>query len=102
MNTGPWWKHAVIYQVNPSGFNPPSTTRGSGLQVAQRLDYIHSLGADALLLTPIQPDAAHAQTIDPTYGTLDDLDDLIHQASRHNIRVLLDLDPHIPAADLPT
>ncbi len=99
INTDVWWKHAIVYEVNPINFSP---TDGSGLHgVAQRLDYIQSLGADALLLTPIQPDAAHAQSIDPAYGTLDDLDDLIHEASRHNIRVVLDLDPNIPAADLP-
>jgi hypothetical protein len=104
INTDVWWKHAIVYQVNPLNFNPPTEkdTVGSGLHgVAARLDYIHSLGADALLLTAIQPDAAHAQSIDPAYGTLEDLDDLIHEASRHNIRILLDLDPNIPAADLP-
>jgi alpha-glucosidase len=95
LNTDVWWKHPVLYEVNPPNFS-------DGLHgVAQRLDYIQTLGVDGLLLTAIQPDAAHAQSIDPAYGTLDDLDDLIHEASRHNIRILLDLDPHIPAADLP-
>ena len=89
MSASPWWKHAVIYQANPHGFND---IQG----ITKRLDYIHSLGADALLLTPLQPDPAHAETIDPTLGTLDDLDDLIHQASRNNIRVLLELDPLTP------
>jgi hypothetical protein len=99
MNTDVWWKHPVVYHVNPINFSP---TEGSGLHgVAQHLDYIQSLGVDALLLTTLQPDPAHAQTLDPAYGTLDDLDDLIHEASRRNIRILLDLDPHIPAADLP-
>jgi glycosidase len=105
INTDVWWKHAIVYQVNPIDFNPPTgkDTATSGLHgVAQRLDYIHSLGADALLLTAIQPDAANAQSIDPAYGTLDDLDDLIHEASRHNIRILLDLDPNIPRADIPS
>jgi hypothetical protein len=98
INTDVWWKHPVVYQVNPINFSP---TEGSGLHgVAQHLDYVQSLGVDALLLTTIQPDATHAQSIDPAYGTLDDLDDLIHEASRHNIRILLDLDPKIPAADL--
>ncbi len=104
MNTDVWWKHAIVYQVNPLNFNPPTDKdpAASGLHgVTQRLDYIHSLGADAILLTAIQPDATHAQSIDPIYGTLDDLDDLIHEASRRNIRILLDLDPHIPATDLP-
>ena len=100
LNTDVWWKHPVVYQVNPANFSP---TDGSGLHgVIQRLDYIHSLGADGLLLTSIQPDATHAQSIDPAYGTLDDLDELIHEASRRNVRVLLDLDPHIPVADLPS
>ncbi len=104
MNTDVWWKHAIVYQVNPLNFNPPTDKDAatSGLHgVAQRLDYIHTLGADAILLTAIQPDAAHAQSIDPAYGTLDDLDDLIHEASRRHVRILLDLDPHIPPADLP-
>src|SRR5258706_121087 len=72
INTDVWWKHAIVYQVNPINFNPPvdNPTAGSGLHgVAQRLDYIHSLGADALLLTAIQPDAAHAPSIDPAYCT---------------------------------
>jgi alpha-glucosidase len=99
ISTDVWWKHPIIYQVNPINFSP---TEGSGLHgIIQRLDYIHSLGVDAILLTTLQPDATHAQSLDPPYGTLDDLDDLIHEASRRNIRVLLDLDPHIPAADLP-
>jgi alpha-glucosidase len=98
INTDVWWKHPVVYQVNPVNFSP---TEGSGLHgVALHLDYVQSLGVDALLLTTIQPDPTHAQSVDPAFGTLDDLDDLIHEASRHNIRILLDLDPQIPAADL--
>jgi len=99
ISTDVWWKHPVVYEVNPINFSP---NEGSGLHgIVQRLDYIHSLGVDALLLTTLQPDPTHAQSLDPAFGTLDDLDDLIHEASRRNIRVLLDLDPHIPAADLP-
>lgn len=99
ITTDLWWKHAVIYQVNPANFDPAN---GSALHgVTQHLDYIHSLGTDALLLTPIEPDSTHAQTINPALGTLDDLDDLIHEASRRNMRVLLDLDTAISAADLP-
>lgn len=99
MNSDLWWRHAVLYQANPKGFTTPDGSALHGL--TQRLDYIHSLGADALLITPIQPDAAHAQAIDPSYGTLDDLDDLIHEASRRDVRVLLDLDPAISTTDLP-
>lgn len=81
-----WWKHSILYEVDPHGFS------SEGLHgVAQRLDYIHSLGADAVLLTHIAPDATHPQSLDPTIGTLDDLDDLSRQASTRNMRILLDL-----------
>jgi hypothetical protein len=91
MNTDPWWKHAVVYHVNPANFSPSDGSPLRGL--TERIDYLRSLGVDALLLTPIQPGSTQAQAIDPSLGTLDDLDDLIHEASRHNIRVLLDLAP---------
>ena len=98
INPDAWWKYPVIYHVNPINFDP---TGGSGLHgVAQHLDYIQSLGVDALLLTEIPLDPAHPQSIDPAIGTLDDLDDLIHEASRRNLRILLDLNPRIPAADV--
>src|SRR5436190_11815362 len=75
MNTDVWWKHAIVYQVNPINFSPAADSAiagSSGLHgVAQRLDYIRSLGADAILLTAIQPNATQAQSIDPAYGTLD-------------------------------
>lgn len=100
MSADLWWKHAILYQIDPANFSPSATA--SPLQgITQRLDYIHSLGVDALLLTPIQPGPTHAQAIDTSLGTFDDLDDLIHEASRRNIRVLLDLPPGIASADLP-
>jgi hypothetical protein len=100
MTTDLWWKHAILYEVNPANFSPAGT--GTPLHaLAQRLDYIHTLGVDAILLTPIESDAAHATAINPTLGTLDDLDDLLREASRRDLRVLLDLDPQIPSADIP-
>ena len=81
-----WWKHSIVYEVDPHGFS------AEGLKgIAARLNYIHSLGADAILLTHIAPDAAHPQSLDPALGTLDDLDDLSRQASSRNMRILLDL-----------
>src|SRR5216683_1503979 len=90
MSAEPWWKHAVVYQLDPANFSK------DGIKgIPTHLDYLQSLGVDAILLTNTAPEA---QTIDPALGTLDDLDDLIHQASRYNIRVLLDLKP---TPDLP-
>jgi alpha-glucosidase len=88
-----WWKGSSVYEIDPHGF-------GSLDEITQHLDYIHSLGADAILLTHFQPDAAHPQSVDPALGTLDNLDDLIHQASTRNMRILIDLGQLAPATDL--
>lgn len=90
-----WWKHSIIYEVDPHNFS------SAGLHgVAQRLDYIRSLGADAILLTHIAPDATHPQSLDPALGTLDDLDDLSREASSRNMRILLDLGTPPAGTDL--
>jgi alpha-glucosidase len=88
-----WWKDASVYEIDPHGF-------GTLGKITQHLDYIHSLGADAILLTGFQLDAAHPQSIDPAIGTLDDLEDLIHQSSSRNMRILIDLGQLAPATDL--
>jgi glycosidase len=84
-----WWKHGVVYQADPRGFG--------GLHgLAEHLDYVHSLGVDALLLSSLGGDA---QTpIDPSAGTTDDVDEIVRRASEFNIRVLVELDAH--ASDL--
>ncbi|WP_263366639.1 alpha-amylase family protein [Edaphobacter bradus] len=88
LNAEPWWKRAVVYQLDPRSFS------AEGLRgIPPRLNYLHALGVDAILLTNT------SGAIDPALGTMDDLDDLIHQASSRDIRVLLELDPHAP--DLP-
>lgn len=90
-----WWKHSIIYEIDPHSFT------STGLHgVAQHLDYIRSLGADAILLTHIAPDATHPQSLDPALGTLDDLDDLSREASSRNMRILLDLGTPPAGTDL--
>ena len=87
MSAAPWWRHAVVYQADPRGFG--------GLHgLASHLDYIHSIGVDALLLTSLSADAK--QPIDPALGTMDDLDAIVRSASQYNIRVLIELDGHAP------
>jgi len=83
MTAAPWWKHAVIYRVDPRGFG--------GLHgLAEHLDYVHSIGTDALLLTTLGGDAQ--QAVDPAIGTVDDLDEVVRRASQDNLRVLVELD----------
>lgn len=103
-----WWRHAVLYEIDPHNFQDSNADGTGDLRgITQSIDYLQSLGVDALLLQHLQPasanpsaDQANTQFIDPSLGTLDDLDDLIIQSSRHNIRVLIELQPTSPAADL--
>jgi glycosidase len=99
ITTDLWWQRAIIYEINPADFSPAGDSPLHG--IAHRLDYIHSLGTDAILLTHLQSDPTHAETIDPALGSLDEFDDLLREASSRRLRVLLDLDPAIPAEDLP-
>lgn len=101
MNTLPhWWQNGVIYQIYPKSFQD---TTGSGTGdlrgVTQRLDYLRTLGIDAIWLTPfyISPqvdngyDVANYTAIDPAYGTLDDFDELVAEAHQRGIRIVLDM-----------
>ncbi|WP_086126516.1 alpha,alpha-phosphotrehalase [Salmonella enterica] len=95
-----WWQNGVIYQIYPKSFQD---TTGSGTGdlrgVTQRLDYLQRLGVYAIWLTPfyISPqvdngyDVANYTAIDPTYGTLDDFDELVAQAKARGIRIILDM-----------
>ena len=97
---GPWWKGAIIYEIYPRSFQDSD---GDGIGdlngITARLDYIKSLGIDAIWLTPIYPspqvdfgyDIADYENIDPKYGSLKDFDRLIAEARKRNIRVIMDL-----------
>ncbi len=101
MNTLPhWWQNGVIYQIYPKSFQD-STGSGTGdlRGVIARLDYLQTLGVDAIWLTPfyISPqidngyDVANYTAIDPAYGTLEDFDELVAQAHQRGIRLILDM-----------
>jgi len=101
MNTLPhWWQNGVIYQIYPKSFQD-TTGRGTGdlRGVTSRLDYLKTLGIDAIWLTPfyISPqvdngyDVANYVSIDPAYGTLDDFDELVAEAHKREIRIVLDM-----------
>ena len=104
LNTDPWWQHAVFYRID-SGM-------GNGAQpdfkaVANTLDALRSLGVDALLV-PAPRLPAHSITgslaaITPNVApdpALDDFDELIHEASRRGLRVLLELPVPSPNSDI--
>lgn len=95
-----WWKNAVIYEIYSRSFQD---TNGDGIGdlqgIIRRLPYLEKLGVDALWLTPIfsSPqddngyDISDYCAIDPTFGSISDVEELIAQARKRNIRIILDL-----------
>ncbi len=95
-----WWKHAVIYEVYPRSFqDSDGDGKGDIKGIESRLDYLKSLGVDAIWITPMYPspqvdfgyDIADYEAIDPQYGTMGDFDALLKTAKAHGIRVIMDI-----------
>lgn len=65
MTQTPWWQSAVIYQIYPKSFQD-SGARGTGdlKGIMARLDYLKTLGVDALWLTPVYVVTVHPDGID--------------------------------------
>ena len=84
-----WWKHAVIYEIYPRSFQD---SNGDGIGdlngITSRLDYLRTLGVDAIWISPMYPspqvdfgyDISDYDAIDPQYGTLADFDRLVAEA----------------------
>jgi len=95
-----WWQKTMIYQIYPKSFYD---SNGDGIGdltgITQKLSYIHNLGAGAIWLTPIYSspmidngyDISDYRNIAPEYGTMADMEALIHEAKKYDIRILLDL-----------
>ncbi|MCU9922187.1 alpha,alpha-phosphotrehalase [Aeromonas caviae] len=100
MTQTPWWQSAVIYQIYPKSFQD-SGARGTGdlKGIMARLDYLKTLGVDALWLTPVYVspqvdngyDIADYLNIDPAYGTMTDFEALLAAAHARGIRIVMDI-----------
>ena len=93
-------KDKVIYQIYPKSFQDSDGDGWGDLRgITQRLDYLKDLNVDYLWLTPffISPqndngyDVANYREIDPRYGTMEDLEELIHEADKRGIGLMLDM-----------
>ncbi len=99
MSDNPWWRGAVIYQIYPRSF---LDTDGDGVGdlpgIVDRLDYVASLGVDAIWISPFfkSPmddfgyDIADQRAVDPLFGTLDDFDRLLARAHALGLKVMID------------
>ena len=95
-----WWRSAVVYQIYPRSFQD---SNGDGFGdipgVTSRLDYLADLGVDVLWLSPIYRspqvdngyDISDYQDIDPIFGTLADLDELIAQLHARGMKLVMDV-----------
>lgn len=94
-----WWQHAVIYQILPWSFLDTTKTGIGDLQgIIQKLDYVQSLGVDAIWLTPIYEspmedmgyDITDMLDIDPLFGEMRDFEKLVDIAHGYGLKVLID------------
>eukprot|EP00124_Ichthyophonus_hoferi_P004121 Ihof_evm4s417 gene=Ihof_evmTU4s417 len=95
-----WWDGAVIYQIYPRSFRDSSCNGIGDLQgVIEKLDYITSLGVDAIWLSPFfqSPqadfgyDVSDYRKIDPMFGNNYDFKNLLCEAHKRNIKVIVDM-----------
>ncbi|ATL66454.1 glycoside hydrolase family 13 protein [Nocardia terpenica] len=99
----PWWRSAVFYQIYPRSF---ADSDGDGVGdlggMRARLGYLDMLGVDALWICPVMRspmadggyDVSDPRGIDPLFGDLATLDELIVEAHERGIRVTMDLVPN--------
>jgi len=94
-----WWRGAVIYQIYPRSFCDTSNDGTGDLKgVIEGLDYVASLGVDAVWLSPFftSPmcdfgyDVADYRNVDPVFGNLSDFDQIIDKAHRLGLKVIID------------
>ena len=100
MNSKKWWQNSVVYQIYPRSFQDSNGDGIGDIQgIIKRLDYLQELGIDAIWLSPVcrSPqddngyDISDYQDIDPMFGNLDDMEQLISEAKKRNIRIIMDL-----------
>ncbi len=95
-----WWKKSVVYQIYPKSFKD---TSGNGVGdikgITSKLDYLKTLGIDVIWLTPIYAspqkdngyDISDYYSIYSEYGTMDDFDELVAEAHKREIKVIMDI-----------
>lgn len=110
MNNLNWWKKAVIYQIYPRSF---FDTDGDGIGdlrgILHKLPYLAELGVDGIWLSPVfkSPmvdfgyDISDYCSIDPMFGTMADFDEVLNDAHRLGLKVILDLVPNHTSSDHP-
>ena len=100
MSNSKWWKNSVVYQIYPRSFQD---SNGDGIGdikgIIGRMEYLGRLGIGAIWLSPVckSPqkdngyDISDYQDIDSMFGNIEDMENLINEAKKYNIRIMMDL-----------
>jgi len=108
--TNPWWRDAVCYQLYIRSFADSDGDGKGDLQgITDHLDHLVDLGVDALWLNPFYPspqndhgyDVSDFRDVEPAYGTLDDVDTLIHESHARGLKLLADIVPNHTSSEHP-
>lgn len=95
-----WWKNSVVYQIYPKSYQD---SNGDGIGdipgIISRLDYLEKLGIDVIWLSPVYEspmddngyDISNYEAIHPDFGTMKDMENLIAEADKRGIKILMDL-----------
>ncbi|MBN7573252.1 glycoside hydrolase family 13 protein [Clostridium beijerinckii] len=95
-----WWKESVVYQVYPRSFKD---SNGDGIGdlrgIIEKLDYLKELGIDVIWLSPVYKspnddngyDISDYEDIMDDFGTMEDMDKLIEEGNKRDIKILMDL-----------
>ncbi|HGH7181204.1 alpha,alpha-phosphotrehalase [Bacillus cereus] len=94
------WHKSVVYQIYPKSFNSYYNKETGDIKgVTEKLDYLKELGVDYIWLTPIYESPQHDNgydvsdyySIDPSYGTMGEFEELLEEAKARNIEIMLDI-----------
>ena len=95
-----WWKGKVAYQIYPKSFKDSNGNGVGDLKgITEKLDYLQDLGIDILWLSPIYKspfidqgyDISDYYAIDPIFGTMEDMEELIAEGKKRGISIIMDL-----------
>jgi glycosidase len=95
-----WWKKAVVYQIYPLSFQDSNNDGIGDLKgIISRLDYLENLGVDVIWLSQVYKspmddngyDISDYLSIDPIFGTMDDMKQLIKEVHQRKMRLIMDL-----------
>lgn len=88
-STKKWWKNAIVYQINPRTYcDSNEDSVGDVLGIISKLQYIKNLAMDAIMLDSIYQDSDF-KSINPKYGTMEDMERLISKAKRLGIKIIM-------------